>query len=104
MDKSLDASPPATLVELGRKTNGFPRALAECERAIADGVTAASPLALALNLWATVHGIVSLRICMPVPDWPPVAEQLDLMAAQLRGLQPARKPVSGSRQTGAASH
>ena len=84
MDKSFGNAPPATIAELASEPNGFPRALAECERAIAQGVQAPDALTLALHLWATVHGIVCLRIAMPNLDWPPVERELDLIGAQLR--------------------
>ena len=105
LDKSFGAAPVGTLAELIVLPNGFPRLLAECERAIAAGVVASDPLLLALHLWAVVHGIVSLRIVMDLEDWPSVEQQLALFVAQLRGSSapqptPRRRSPSAKGPTG----
>lgn len=99
MDKSFGGPAPATLAELSSQPNGFPRALVECERAIAEGVQAPDALTLALHLWTTVHGIVCLRIAMPHLDWPPVERELDLLAAQMRSsVVPPTAPAKRARR------
>ena len=50
MDKAFGGPAPSTLADLTSKVNGLPRALAECERAIAQGVQAPDAFTLALHL------------------------------------------------------
>jgi AcrR family transcriptional regulator len=57
------------------------------EKAIEDGLIAriAEPMAMATMLWASVHGIASLRIAKPEVPWPSVEDQLELMFRLLSG-------------------
>ncbi len=67
----------------------FSSVLEAVERAMADGAVAAGePLAVALLLWTTVHGIVSLRLSEPTFPWPPLDDQVEHMLEVLgRGLR-----------------
>ena len=55
------------------------------ERAIAARsiLPIADPMTMATMLWASVHGIASLRIAKPEVPWPSVEEQLEVMFALL---------------------
>ena len=66
------------------------------ERAMAAGSIAADdPLAVAVLLWTSVHGIVALRLSEPDFPWPPLDAQLDdLLAVLGRGLRPTSPPAS----------
>jgi AcrR family transcriptional regulator len=46
----------------------------------APGVERPDPFAMTCAIWGGVHGITSLRISMPNFPWPPVDEQLALLA------------------------
>ncbi len=52
------------------------------------------PWLIALTLWTSVHGIVSLRIAEPDMPWPPIDDQLEMMFQTLRTglLNPGRTP------------
>lgn len=84
METPPEGHGPKSWDDLLALTNGFGRLIQECQGAIDAGVDAPDAATLALNLWGTVHGIVSLRIAMPQLDWPPVERQLDLLSRQLR--------------------
>jgi AcrR family transcriptional regulator len=84
MQRGPEATEPRSWDDLLAETNGFGLLVAECQRAIDAGVDAPDAGTLALNLWATVHGMLSLRLIKPLLPWPPVQRQLDLMTAQLR--------------------
>jgi len=84
MEPAPSGNEPKSWDDLLRLTNGFTRLITECQRAIDTGLDAPDATTLALNLWATVHGMVSLRICMPQLDWPPVEQQLELLGRQMR--------------------
>lgn len=43
----------------------------------------ADPMTMATMLWASVHGIASLRIAKPEVPWPSVEDQLEVMFAML---------------------
>ena len=44
------------------------------------GTPTPDPFAMTCDVWTAVHGITSLRIAMPFFPWPPVEEQLRLIA------------------------
>jgi AcrR family transcriptional regulator len=46
-------------------------------------VPIADPMTMAAMLWASVHGIASLRIAKPEVPWPSVEDQLEVMFAML---------------------
>lgn len=61
-----------------------------------DAVTAcleppghASALTLATQLWASLHGIVDLRITKPELPWPPAEDLVDLSLTAIHAAQPA---------------
>ena len=58
----------------------FTFVLAAVEHALEAGaIAAADPVEVALLLWTSVHGIVSLRLSKPDFPWPPLDDQLDHM-------------------------
>lgn len=57
-----------------------------------------NPERLSLLLWAAMHGVVSLRINKPMPDWPAPDELVRQMAIAL--IRPALERKSKPRQTG----
>lgn len=58
----------------------FAYVLDAVEQAMAAGAIAAGePVAVALLLWTSVHGIVSLRLSEPTFPWPPLDAQVEHM-------------------------
>jgi AcrR family transcriptional regulator len=90
----VDGKLSGKVVEGSRAFNNLVEAcgqvLAEAERRRARRRSASateplpSPLDLAVEVWAMVHGTVALRISFPTLPWPPVAEQVDGYCASLR--------------------
>jgi len=57
----------------------------------APGVARPDPYAMTCAIWTGVHGVTSLRIAMPAFPWPPIDEQLAMLAGPWRdALCPAR--------------
>ena len=54
----------------------------------------ADPMAMAAMLWASVHGIASLRIAKPEVPWPSIEDQLEVMFAMLANGMCAQPPTS----------
>ncbi|GAB2575040.1 TetR/AcrR family transcriptional regulator [Kribbella endophytica] len=46
------------------------------------------PTAVAFDLRAAVHGVLSMRVNQPDLDWPPLSEQVDRYLVKLVGLSP----------------
>jgi AcrR family transcriptional regulator len=69
----------------------------------APGADRPDPYAMTCAIWAGVHGITSLRISMPAFPWPPVDEQLAMLAGPWReSLCPTRAAARRSTHAGAA--
>jgi AcrR family transcriptional regulator len=59
------------------------------------GTPTPDPFAMTCAVWTGVHGVTSLRIAMPFFPWPPVEEQLRLMAEPWRAvLCPSGRPAA----------
>ena len=68
----LDASADTVTMEEIAKWAALADVVDAARRGIDEGsIVAANPLLVALSLWATVHGLVSLRITKPGIPWPP---------------------------------
>lgn len=52
-------------------------------QALAAAGSPADPFLAASTLWATLHGLVSLRDTRPAFPWPPLADMIASVAAQL---------------------
>ena len=52
----------------------------------ARGAVAGDPFRIATNIWAALHGMVTLRASLPSFPWPPLAEQVDEILAGFLGL------------------
>jgi hypothetical protein len=50
------------------------------------GTPTPDPFAMTCAIWSGVHGVTSLRIAMPSFPWPPVEEQLRLIADPWRAV------------------
>lgn len=73
-----------TLVELCEGVLGAAAARRARRRSAAGLEPLPSPLGLAVEVWAMVHGIVSLRIAFPTMPWPPPDDQVTGYTAGLR--------------------
>ena len=62
------------------------------------GVERPDPFAMTCAIWSGVHGITSLRISMPYFPWPPIDEQLALLAGPWRD---ALCPTRAAAKSGA---
>jgi AcrR family transcriptional regulator len=70
----------------------------------AHGVERPDPFAMTCAIWSGVHGITSLRIAMPGFPWPPVDQQLALLAGPWReALCPTRATERDRGAAGAAA-
>jgi AcrR family transcriptional regulator len=80
----VDATPADFAEQLLMSTSGFGRVYETCERALATGrvrptVAAGGATAMALLLWAQVHGLTSLLISKPAAPWPDLDDMLRLL-------------------------
>lgn len=53
----------------------------------------AEPMAMAITLWASLHGIAALRIAKPDVPWPSVEDQLDVLFAMFATGMCAQPPT-----------
>ncbi len=75
-----DADHVPSFDDRGESMSGLVRLVEAVESAMELGcLTRQDPWMLALMLWTTLHGIVSLRIAEPDLPWPPVELQLSTM-------------------------
>jgi len=57
--------------------SGFGHLIADCTRAIEEGVAEGDPLLLSTSLWSACHGLTSLLIAKPDFPWPDRQQLLD---------------------------
>jgi Tetracyclin repressor-like, C-terminal domain len=71
-------------------TPAFELLLQTVSAALADGDAGTDPYLAASTLWASLHGIVTLRAARPAFRWPPLEDMLVSVVQQLLAAQPAR--------------
>ncbi len=60
-------------------------------QALAAAESSADPFLTASTLWASLHGLVSLRASRPAFPWPPLADMITSLAAQVVGGHTGRR-------------
>jgi AcrR family transcriptional regulator len=90
---------PSAPYSLGESPGGaaFARLAAGLERCQDAGLIPAGgdPVRLAVMVWSTLHGLVSLRISRPRFPWPPLDELVDETIGRLVGLQQSSQVATG---------
>jgi AcrR family transcriptional regulator len=79
-EMDLDGEAMAGTTAFNHLQNTVQRVLAAADA----GAEQPDPFALTCAIWSGVHGITSLRISMPSFPWPPIDEQLELLARPWR--------------------
>jgi AcrR family transcriptional regulator len=96
--KDMDLDGPA--VAGSTAFNHLQETVLRMQAVTSRGVEFPDPFAMTCAIWSGVHGITSLRISMPSFPWPPIDEQLELLARPWReALCPDAAPTpAGGRQ------
>jgi len=71
--------------------------------ALAANASAADPFLAAATLWASLHGLVSLRASRPAFPWPPLADMIVSIAGQYCAPAGSSQATAGSSQATAGS-